>query len=510
MKKILGIEFGSTRIKSVLVDENAKVLVQGSYEWENKLVNGIWTYGVEEIWIGLKASYADLLKNYGKTIEKLDGIGISAMMHGYLAFDENDNLLAPFHTWRNTYSAAAADILTEKFGFNVPIRWSVSQYYQDILNGESYVGNVKFLTTLAGYVHWKLTGKKVLGIDDASGMFPISGVDYDKAMLDKFNVLLRDKEINYDFYSVLPSVLVAGADAGFLTESGAKLLDETGSLKAGAIMCPPEGDAGTGMVATNSVKPRTGNVSAGTSAFVMAVMKKPLENVYREIDVVTTPSGSPVAMVHVNNFTSEINAWTGVFEEVVKLCGGSISKGELFDRLFKKSAESDSSTGGLVGYNFLSGEPIVGVSAGRPLFARLPDSKLNLANFMQMQIYSALGALHLGMKILEKESVEIDAVCGHGGFFNTEPIGANAMSVALNAPITIMEAAGEGGAYGIALLALYAVEKKGSLEDFLDKIFASSTKKTFVANDAEKEKFTSFMKLYESGLALAQKAGEEL
>jgi sugar (pentulose or hexulose) kinase len=356
-------------------------------------------------------------------------------------------------------------------------------------------------------VHWKLTGKKVLGIDDASGMFPIFGVDYDRSMLDKFNNLLSEKGINFDFYSVLPSVLVAGDDAGYLTENGAKLLDETGTLKAGARMCPPEGDGGTGMVATNAVKPRTGNVSAGTSAFVMAVMEKPLEKVYREIDVVTTPSGHPVAMVHVNNFTSEINAWAGVFDEVVKLCGGSITKGELFDRLFKKSAESDNIIGGLVGYNFLSGEPIVGVNEGRPLFARLPDGKFNLANFMQMQIYSALGALHLGMKILEEENVKMDAVCGHGGFFKTEPIGANAMSAALNSPITVMEAAGEGGAYGIALLALYAVVKKGSLEEFLDEIFASSAKKTFVANDTEKEKFANFMKLYEKGLFLAQKAG---
>ena len=390
MKKILGIELGSTRIKAVLIDEAACVLVQGSYEWENSLVDGLWSYSLSEVEEGLQASFSDLAANYkekfGEILRSVDAIGISAMMHGYLAFDKDDNLLVPFRTWRNTNTEAAADELTELFKFNVPMRWSVSHYYQAILNGEAHVKDVSFFTTLSGYVHYRLTGKKVLGIGDASGMFPILGKDYDGQMIEKFNSLLLEKGIDAKVQELLPTVLCAGDDAGILTREGALWLDPTGNLASGCIMCPPEGDAGTGMVATNSITPRTANISAGTSAFLMAVLEQPLSSYYKEIDIVTTPHASSVAMVHVNNFASEITAWTNLFDEVVTLCGGEIARGKLFDLLYAKSLEADENCGGLVGYNFLAGEPIVNVASGIPLIARTPDGKLSLANFMKMHI----------------------------------------------------------------------------------------------------------------------------
>jgi len=502
MKKILGIELGSTRIKSVLIDENATVLAQGAHEWENKLENGFWTYSLDDVISGLQSSYASLVSNYGKEITSLDSIGISAMMHGYLAFDKDDNLLVPFRTWRNTTTAQAADELTRELDFNMPQRWSTSHYYQAILNGEEHIPSVSFLTTLAGYVHYLLCGEKVLGIGDAAGMFPTIGADYDNEKLEKFNTLLAKHGVNPDYRAILPKPLLAGEYAGKLTESGAKLLDVSGKLQAGALLCPPEGDAGTGMVATNAVKARTGNVSAGTSAFAMVVLEKPLSSVNTSIDVVATPSGNTVAMVHANNFTSEINAWASLFDEVLQLGGVSMKKGELFDKLYEISASSDNNVGGLVGYNFLSGEPIVGMESGIPLIARRPDGKLTLANFMQMQLYSALGAMSIGMEVLEKENVQIDDICGHGGFFKTPFIGANAMSAALNAPITVMKNAGEGGAWGVAVLALYETESNVSLECFLDKLFASAEKETTIASESEKAKFAEFMKAYKAGLAV--------
>lgn len=515
MKKlILGMELGSTRIKSVLINERGMVEASGAFEWENQLKNGLWTYSLEDVWKGLRSSYAKLNKDYvekfGEPIKQLDGMGISAMMHGYLAFDKEDNLLVPFRTWRNTNTAQAAEALTKEFGFNMPQRWSASHYYQAVLNKEEHVDKVAFLTTLAGYVHWRLTGKKVLGVGDASGMFPINDAAYDERMLGKYNALLAKNGINLDMGTLLPEVLLAGENAGRLTEEGAKLLDPDGNLCAGIPFCPPEGDAGTGMTATNAVKERTGNVSAGTSAFVMVVMEKQLSKVYPEIDVVTTPAGKPVAMVHVNNFTSEINAWANLFAEVITLSGGEIDKGDLFEKLFKKSTESDEKTGGLTGYNFFSGEPIAGVETGRPLFLRQPEGKLNLANFMQMQIYSALGALSLGMKILQEEKVRVDNICGHGGFFKTEFVGANAMSAAVNAPVTVMKNAGEGGAWGIALLALYAVTKKGSLEEFLTRIFKDTEKSTVTASAEERSKFAAFMENYKKGLAIEKLATKAL
>ena len=510
MKKILGIELGSTRIKSVLIDENANVLAQGSHEWENQLENGYWTYSLDAVWAGLQDSYASLIESYGSPIETLDGIGISAMMHGYLAFDKNDNLLVPFRTWRNTTTAQAADELTKELDFNMPQRWSTSHYYQAILNGEEHVKDVSFLTTLAGYVHYKLTGKRVLGIGDAAGMFPTIGNDYDKEKLAKFNTLLKKKGISLDYKTILPTPLMAGQDAGSLTSEGALLLDKTGTLKAGAPVCPPEGDAGTGMVATNAVKPRTGNVSAGTSAFAMVVLEKPLSKVNTSIDVVATPSGDTVAMVHANNFTSEINAWASLFSEVLALAGVEMKKGLLFDKLYETSAESDEGVGGLVGYNFLSGEPIVGMESGIPLIARNPEGKLTLANFMQMQLYSALGAMSIGMEVLEQENVQIDEICGHGGFFKTPFIGANAMSAALNCPITVMKNAGEGGAWGVSVLALYNSLGTGTLEEFLDKLFENAEKETTIASSKEKEKFASFMKAYKAGLEIEALATKKL
>ena len=510
MKKILGVEFGSTRIKSVLIDECSNVLAQGSYEWENQLKDGLWTYALEDVWAGLQASYSSLVENYGKEITSLDGIGISAMMHGYLAFDQDDNLLVPFRTWRNTNTAEAASELTKALEFNMPQRWSGSHFYQAVLNKEEHVSKVTFLTTLAGYVHWRLTGKRVLGIGDAAGMLPVKDNDYDKEKLAKYNELLSKNGLDIDIYNLLPTPLLAGEDAGTLTKEGAKLLDVSGKLKEGALFCPPEGDAGTGMVATNAVRVHTGNVSAGTSAFAMVVLEKNLSKVNEMIDVVATPTGKPVAMVHANNFTSEINAWTNLFYEAIKLAGGDINKGKLFDKLYEISLQSDNDIGGLVGYNFLSGEPIVGLETGIPMVLRKPDGKMSLANFMQMQIYSALGAMAIGMEILHEENVKIDDICGHGGFFKAEFVGANAMSAALNAPITVMKNAGEGGAWGVAVLALYTVLKIDTLEDFLNKLFSKTEKTTVVATKAEKEKFASFMKNYKLGLSVEKLATEKL
>lgn len=514
MRKFLGIELGSTRIKSVLIDESAKVIVDGSFEWENKLVDGLWSYSLSDVEKGLQASFASLASDYknkfGKALTRVDAIGISALMHGYLAFDKNGKLLVPFRTWRNTNTEKAADELTELFKYNVPMRWSVSHYYQAILSGEEHIPEVDFITTLSGYVHYKLTGKRVLGVGDASGMFPISSSDYNKEMLCKFNALLKEKGVNKNFEDILPKVLVAGENAGLLTDDGAKWLDPTENLSAGCPLCPPEGDAGTGMVATNSVTPRTANVSAGTSAFLMAVLEKELDSYYKEIDVVTTPHGAPVAMVHVNNFTSEINAWTNLFEEVIALGGGNISRGELFNALYQKSIESDENVGGLVGYNFLSGEPIVNVPNGVPMLARTPEGKLTLAAFMKMQIYSALGSLAMGCEILSAEKVKIDSVYGHGGFFKTPFVGQSVMSAAIGAPVTVMKNAGEGGAWGIATLALFMCADEVNFEKFLASLFANTEKTTVSADENELKTFGAFMERYKKGLSLERLAWDRL
>lgn len=514
MKKILGIELGSTRIKSVLIDEETNVIAQGSYEWENTLADGLWSYSLDEVEKGLQTSYARLAEEYkskfGTVLTEVEAIGISAMMHGYLAFDKNGELLVPFRTWRNTNTEKSAEELTELLRFNIPMRWSVSHYYQAILNGEPHVKKVAFLTTLAGYVHYKLTGEKVLGIGDASGMFPISDSNYDKDKLEKFNQLLNEKGIETPFENILPRVLVAGEKAGTLTNDGAKWLDPMGNLKSGCILCAPEGDAGTGMVATNSITPRTANVSAGTSAFLMAVLEKPLDSYYKEIDMVTTPHGAPVAMVHVNNFTSEMTAWTNLFEEVIALGGGEISRGKLFDALYARSLEADADCGGLVGYNFLSGEPIAGVANGIPMIARTPDGRLTLANFMKMHVYSALGSLAMGCEILSKENVEIDSVSGHGGFFKAPVVGQSAMSAAIGAPVTVMQNAGEGGAWGIAVLALFTCLAEQNLETFLDGIFENVEKTTLSASESEINSFNAFMTKYKKALSVERLASEVL
>lgn len=509
----LGIEIGSTRIKSVLIDGTGAVAATGEHVWENKLEGGYWTYALEDVWKGIQDSYASLKSDYrkrwGLALNAVDGMGVSAMMHGYLAFDAHGNLLVPFRTWRNTNTARAAEELSKALSFNMPQRWSAAHFYQAVLDSEPHVGKVKHLDTLASYVHRMLTDTPVIGIGDASGMFPIRGSNYDADRLAVYNGLLRRHNADVDMAELLPKVLTAGEFAGTLTAAGAKLLDPTGALQAGAKFCPPEGDAGTGMTATDAVKAHTGNVSAGTSAFAMVVLDKPLQREYPEIDMVTTPDGKPVAMVHVNNCTSEINAWADLFEEVIALGGGKLDRGELMQKLFLATLASDAAVGGLTGYNFLSGEPIVGLETGAPLILRNPKGKLDLANFMQMHVYSALAALRLGMEILEREGVRIDAMCGHGGFFKTEHVGAAAMSAALGAPVTVMRNAGEGGAWGIALLALYADKKTGTLDAFLDALFRGVEKETVSADEQEKAKFAAFMEGYKKHLDVARTAANE-
>ena len=510
---ILGIEFGSTRIKAVLIDDEGTALAVGGYDWENSLKNGIWTYGVDEFYAGLKGSYAslkaDVKEKYGVTIKKLKAIGISGMMHGYLPFNKEGELLADFRTWRNTITGEAAEILTKEFNFNIPQRWSIAHLYQAILNGEEHVKDIAYITTLAGYIHTLLTGKKVMGIGEASGMFPMDGNNYDEAMLTKFDALV-DGKFPWKIRDILPTVLVAGEDAGSLTEEGARLLDNDGDLCAGIPMCPPEGDAGTGMVATNSVRIRTGNVSAGTSVFAMIVLEKALKKLHEEIDMVTTPDGAPVAMVHCNNCTSDINAWVSLFKEVADLSGANIKMGDLFTALFKKSAEADADCGNLLSYNYFSGEHITGFETGKPLFVKNPDSSFSLANFMRVQLFTCFGALKTGLKILDEESVEVDKILGHGGFFKTPVIGQSVLAAVMNAPVSVMETAGEGGAWGVAVLAAYRVNKNGeSLPDYLDnKIFASQKMTTLDPDKAIVDSFNSFMESYTKGLAIERAAVE--
>ena len=514
-KAIFGIEFGSTRIKGVLIDDAGEVLAVGGYEWENSLVNGIWTYGEDEFFAGLKGCYSSLKKDvkdrYGITIKNLKAIGISGMMHGYLAFNEEGKLLTPFRTWRNTCAGEAANKLTEVFQFNIPDRWSIAHLYQVILDGEEHVKDVRYFTTLAGYIHTLLTGEKVLGIGEASGMFPMEGNNYSETMLDKFDALVEEKGYPWKIREILPKVLVAGENAGVLTEAGAKLLDEDGDLQAGIPMCPPEGDAGTGMVATNSVRVRTGNVSAGTSVFAMIVLEKLLSKLHREIDMVTTPDGAPVAMVHCNNCTSDINAWTYLFKEVLDLMGADCSMGDLFTALFKKSAEADADCGDLISYNYFSGEFITGFETGKPLFIREPDSKFSLANFMRVQLFTAFGGIKIGMNILEKEDVAIDKILGHGGFFKTPVIGQSVLAAVMNAPVSVMETAGEGGAWGVAVLAAFSANKEDgeTLPDYLDKkIFATQKMTTLEPDEKIVDSFNKFMENYKKGLSVERAAVE--
>lgn len=516
-KTALGIEFGSTRIKAVLVDENNTPLASGSHDWENRHVGNVWTYTLEDIVTGMQSAYAalkaDVKSKYGVTLCSVGAIGISAMMHGYMPFDRNARLLAPFRTWRNNTAAKAAEELTALFGYHIPARWSVAHLYQAISDGEKHVKDISFLTTLAGYVHYLLTGKKVVGVGEASGMFPIDPAtkNYDGDMLVKFNRLVKDS-VPYAVESILPEVLVAGENAGALTESGAKLLDPQGDLKSGIPLCPPEGDAGTGMVATNAIKPRTGNVSAGTSVFAMIVLEDGLKKVHPEIDIVTTPTGELVGMVHCNNCTSDLNAWINLFGEFASLLGVKKSGGELFELLYNKALEGESDCGGLLAYNYVSNEHVTSVRHGRPLFVRKADAKLNIANFMRTHLYSAFGALKVGCDILlTDEGVKLDRITGHGGIFKTEGVAQSILAAALDSPVTVLKTAGEGGAWGMAILADYLLHNDKPLEDYLENdVFVKQDGVTVTPDPKSVAGFNEFIKQYINGLPIVREAVERI
>ena len=517
-KAILGIEFGSTRIKAVLIDNENKPIAQGSHEWENQLVDGLWTYSIDAIWNGLQDCYAnlrlDVRTQYDCEIETLSAIGVSAMMHGYMAFNDKDEILVPFRTWRNTNTAKAAAELSSLFVYNIPLRWSISHLYQAVLNGEEHVNDIVFQTTLAGYIHWQLTGEKVLGVGDASGMMPIDPEtkNYNATMVDKFNALLSSKGVGLNVLDIFPRVLDAGEDAGKLTAEGALKLDVSGHLKAGIPLCPPEGDAGTGMVATNAVKQRTGNVSAGTSSFSMIVLEKDLSRPYEMIDMVTTPDGSLVAMVHCNNCTSDLNAWVNLFKEYQQLLGIPVDMNEVFGKLYNNALTGDADCGGLISYNYISGEPVTGLAEGRPLFVRSANDKFNLANFMRAHLYASVGVLKIGNDILfNDEHVKVDRITGHGGLFKTKGVGQRVLAAAINSPISVMETAGEGGAWGIALLASYLVNNtdKESLADYLEnKVFAGNTGVEIAPAPEDVAGFNIYIENYKRGLAIEQSAVE--
>lgn len=511
-KTVLGIEFGSTRIKAVLVDVSHTPIAMGTYDWENRLENNIWTYSLEDIWKGLQGCYKSLADNveakYGEKLTTLGALGFSGMMHGYMPFNAEGELLVPFRTWRNTMTEEACKKLIPVFHFNIPQRWSIAHLYQAILSGEEHVKDIAFFTTLAGYIHWKLSGEKVLGIGEAAGMFPIDStiMDFDQKMLDQFDGL---HNFDWKIRDILPKVLVAGEPAGVLTAEGARLLDPTGTLQPGAPMCPPEGDAGTGMVATNSVAVRTGNVSAGTSIFAMIVLEKAMEKVHEEIDMVTTPDGMPVAMVHCNNCTSDLNAWVNLFGECAESFGVKVDKNELYGVLYRKALEGAADCGGVTAYNYFSGEPITGLDAGRPMVVRTPDADFSLANFMRSHLYSAVATLKIGMDILLKEEhVAVDSLMGHGGFFKTPVVGQRVMAAGMNAPITVMDTASEGGAWGIAILVAFMKEKKDgeTLSSYLnDKIFAGQTGTTWNPDSEDVKGFEAFLEEYKK-LLPAEKA----
>lgn len=514
-RTFLGIEFGSTRIKAVLVDESHDPVAMGTHDWENRLENNIWTYSLDDIWSGLQGCYRSLaedVKNkYGESLTSIGSIGFSGMMHGYMAFNQAGELLVPFRTWRNTMTEEACKELTPLLHFNIPQRWSIAHLYQAILSGEEHVKDIAFFTTLAGYIHWQLTGEKVLGIGEASGMFPIDSEakDFDSKMVAQFNELIAPKGFPWKLEEILPKVLCAGEKAGCLTTEGAKLLDPTGTLQAGSPMCPPEGDAGTGMVATNSVRVRTGNISAGTSIFSMVVTEKALEKVHEEIDMVTTPDGNPVAMVHCNNCTSDLNAWVNLFGEFADKFGMKIDKNDLYGVLYREALCADADCGGLVAYNYFSGEPVTGLNEGRPMFVRMPDAKFNLANFMRTHLYSAMATLKIGNDILLKEEhVKVDSLMGHGGLFKTPVVGQQLMAAAFNSPVTVMDTASEGGAWGMAVLAAFMMEKAAdeSLPDYLSsRIFAGQTGSTIEPKAEDVAGFDAFVEKYKSTLP-AEKA----
>lgn len=527
-KAILGIEFGSTRIKAVLIDEENTPIAQGSHEWENQLVDGLWTYSTEAIWFGLEDCYADLRRNvksqYDCEIEHLESIGISAMMHGYMAFgptgvaskgadpSEVEKILVPFRTWRNTNTGAAAAELSKLFNYNIPLRWSISHLYQAILNGEEHVNDITYITTLAGYIHWRLTGKKVLGVGDASGIIPVDPQTktYNAEMVRKFDELIAPKGYNWKLEDILPESIPAGAEAGYLTEHGAHRLDISGHLKGGCPLCPPEGDAGTGMVATNAVKQRTGNVSAGTSSFSMIVLEKDLSKPNDMIDMVTTPDGSLVAMVHCNNCTSDINAWVKLFKEYQELLGVPVDMNEVYGKLYNNALKGDADCGGILSYNYISGEPVTGLQEGRPLVVRSANDKFNLANFIRSNLYATVAVLKLGNDVLFKEEkVKVDRITGHGGLFKTKGVGQRVLAAALNSPISVMETAGEGGAWGIALLAGYLINNKDNqnLADYLENVvFSGNTGEEISPTAEDVEGFNRYIEFYKQGLGIEQAA----
>lgn len=520
-KAVLGIEFGSTRIKAVLVDENCKPIATGAHDWQNQLLDGkIWSYSLDMIWSGLQDCYKnmtdDVMKKYGVKVTKLAALGFSGMMHGYMPFDKNGELLVPFRTWRNTITGEAAAKLTEELKFNIPQRWSIAHLYQAVLNKEEHVSDIAFFTTLAGYIHWKLSGEKVLGIGEASGMFPIDSKtrDYNKQMIQKFDALEEVQAYNWKLEDILPKVLCAGEEAGVLTEEGAKLLDVSGNLQAGVKMAPPEGDAGTGMTATNSVAVRTGNVSAGTSVFAMVVLEEELKAVHEELDLVTTPVGDTVAMVHCNNCTSDLNAWVGLFAEFAKMFHMDIDMNDIYGNLYRNAMTGAKNCDGLVAFNTFSGEPVIGTNEGRPMFVRKPDATMNLANFFRTHLYASLATLKIGCDILFKEEkVQVDTLYGHGGLFKTEGVGQNILAAAMDAPVAVMKTAGEGGPWGMAVLAAYMVQK-GSDESFADflnqKVFAGETG-TVVNPDPEDVKgFDEYIESYKAAIKVQQAAIDAL
>lgn len=517
-KAVLGIEFGSTRIKAVLIGEDKSPIASGSHDWENSLVDGIWTYSLEEIWSGLQDCYskmaADAEEKYGAKITKLASIGFSAMMHGYMVFDKDGKLLVPFRTWRNTITEQASKELTELFGYPIPQRWSIAHLYQAILNGEEHVKDIAFQTTLAGYIHWQLCGEKVLGVGEASGMFPIDikTKDFNKKMIAQFDEKVKD--FDWKLEDILPKVLVAGENAGTLSEEGAKLLDPSGKLEAGVPMCPPEGDAGTGMAATNSVKVRTGNISAGTSVFGMVVLEHELKEVHPEIDLVTTPDGNLVGMVHCNNCTSDLNAWVNCFKEFLESLGVEVSMPKIYDAFYYEAEKGDPDCGGLLAYNYFSGEHTTGFEEGRPLFVRKPDNKFSFANFAKVNLYTALGALKTGLDImLIDEGVKLDRITGHGGLYKTPRVGQQITANAINAPVSVMKTAGEGGAWGIALLADYMISKEDgeTLDEYLEnKVFAGNEGSVLDPQPDEVEGFNVFIERYKKGLAIERAAVDNL
>ena len=519
-KTVLGIELGSTRIKAILIDNNHKPIASGSFTWENQYENGIWTYDLDHVWTGLQTCYRELsdtvFESYQTRLTSVGALGFSGMMHGYLVFDQAGKLLIPFRTWRNNITGEAAGKLTERFGFNIPQRWSIAHLYQALLNKEKHIPEIATMTTLAGYVHWQLTGEKVMGIGEASGVFPIDSttLDYDAEMLVMFNQILEHEKVSWRLEHILPEVLSAGEEAGLLTEHGAKLIDPEGNLQQGVPLCPPEGDAGTGMVATNSVAKKTGNVSAGTSVFAMIVLEKALSNVYPEVDMVATPAGASVAMVHSNNCTSDLDAWVALFQEFTDLIGQEMDDNALYGTLYKHALQADPDGGGLLAFNYLSGEHITHFTEGRPLFVRTPKSQFSLANFMRTHLNASLGALRIGLDILfEKENVELDQILGHGGFFKTRGVGQRIMAAAMNVPVSLMETAGEGGAWGIAILAAYMMQrdKKETLHSYLQhQVFAEVKTSTIFPEKRDVEGFTDFMDRYKKGLAIERSAVAQL